>query len=139
MKPPPPTALANRVVMLALGFLLFTGSLGLATVWGRQEIATAAQHNRALERELDDVNRQLDEVNAEVAAAAAVAELLRQNEAMRLGLALPKQTQVVRVTEAAEARLIAKRSREALFNSESSDRAPGAIAFRIVPASYTTR
>ena len=109
-----PAALVNRVFLLTLALLVFAGSLGLAAVWMRQEIFRTAARNRALEVRLADVERQLAGVDAEVAAVLNPAVLARQNEAMRLGLGVPREEQVARVTESPVLRLAAKRNREIL-------------------------
>ncbi len=136
MKPPPASALVNRLILLTLCALVFGGSLGLGAVWMRQEISQTANASRALHVKLEDIERRLDEVNAQVAAAVNPDALLRQNQAMRLALAAPREPQVVRVGESAELRLAAKRNRE-VFNvaaaafAEPSGRAP---AFQFVTA-----
>jgi len=119
MKPPPASNLVNRVILLTLMLLVFTGTLGLGAVWMRQEISQTANRSRALEDQVTDVARRLDEVNAEVAAAVNPDALLRQNQAMRLVLAAPREIQVQRVSESAELRLAAKRNRE-VFRVETA-------------------
>ena len=133
MKPPPAHAFINRLIALTLLLLVFSGSLGLGAVWVRQEISSTANRSRALVTRLNDVERRLDEVNAEIATAQSPGTLMRQNEAMRLGLATPKETQVVRVEGSPELRLAAKRNRE-IFSlaSAAGDHAP---AFRVITAS----
>lgn len=106
MKPPPSSALVNRVILLTLALLMFTGSLGLGAVWMRQGISQAANDSRALVVQIEDIERRLDSVNAEIATAARPKALQDQNQAMRLGLATPRETQVVRVGESPELRLL---------------------------------
>jgi len=134
MKPPPANAFINRLIALTLLLLVFSGSLGLGAVWVRQEISSTANRSRALVTKLNDVERRLDEVNAEIATARSPGTLMQQNEAMRLGLATPKETQVVRVDGSPELRLAAKRNREifGLASASAGDRAP---AFRVITAS----
>ncbi|MBI2518525.1 MAG: hypothetical protein HYV95_16745 [Opitutae bacterium] len=134
MRPPPPNALVNKIVALTLCLLVFSGTLGLGAVWVRQEIYSTANRSRTVQLQIADVERHLDEVNAEVAAALNPASLLRQNEAMRLGLVAPREVQVVRVDESPELRLAAKRNREA-FSLAAAAEAP--VNFRVVSASYT--
>lgn len=107
-----PAGLVNRVFLLTLTLLFFAGSLGLAAVWMRQEIFQTAARNRAVEVRLADVERQLAGIDAEVAAALNPAALTRQNEAMRLGLTVPREERVARVSEPVMRRLAAKRHRE---------------------------
>lgn len=134
MRPPPPNALVNKIVALTLCLLVFSGTLGLGAVWVRQEIYSTANRSRSVELQVADIERHLDEVNAEVAAALNPAALLRQNEAMRLGLVAPREVQVVRVDESPELRLAAKRNREA-FSLAAAGENP--VNFRVVAASYT--
>ncbi len=138
MRPPPTNALANQVVAMTLCLLVFTGTLGLGAVWVRQEIFSTTNRARAIEVQIADVERRLDEIDADVAAALNPAELLRQNEFMRLGLVAPKELQVARVGEAPELRLAAKRNREIFSLASGSVPVPdrNAVQFRIVTASY---
>lgn len=135
MKPPPPHALVNQVIALTLVLLVFSGSLGLGAVWMRKEISGAANRSRALEGQLADVERRLDEVNSSVAAAVNPRALLQQNDTMHLGLASPREVQVVRVNEIPELRLAAKRNRE-VFNATEAAFASGTTtpAFRVITA-----
>lgn len=114
MRPPPANALVNKLVALTLCLLIFAGTLGLGAVYVRQEIFATANRSRAVEQQIADVERQLDEVNAQVAAALNPATLLRQNDTMGLGLTAPRTVQVVRVEESPELRLAGKRTRDVL-------------------------
>lgn len=133
MKPPPANTYVNRLIALTLLLLVFSGSLGLGAVWVRQEISQTANRSRSLVTKLNDIERRLDEVNAEIATAESPRSLMQQNEAMRLALATPKEIQVVRIAGSPELRLAAKRNRE-IFTSSA---APGenAAGFRIITAS----
>ena len=122
MKPPPAHAFVNQLIALTLLLLVFSGSLGLGAVWARQEISGAANRSRSLEGKIADIERRLDEVNAEVAASLNPDVLLRQNDAMRLGLLSPRAIQVVPMEGSPELDLAAKRNRE---------------VFRVASASYT--
>jgi hypothetical protein len=138
MKPPPAHAHVARLIALSLLLLVFSGSLGLGAVWVRQEISQTANRSRALVAKLNDVNRRLDEVNAEIAAAVNPDVLLKQNSAMRLGLGTPKEAQVVRVEGSPEIRLAAKRNRE-IFNLTGRAEGDNAPLFRVVAASAAGR
>lgn len=136
MKPPPASALVSRVMLLTVFLLVFAGSLGLGAVWMRQGISTAANESRALQVQIEDVERRLDEVNARVAAAVNPDALLRQNAAMSLALAAPREIQVVRVRESAELKLAAKRNREVFQLAPASLELPAAApTFKFVTAS----
>ena len=136
MKPPPAHAFVNRLIALTLLLLMFSGSLGLGAVWMRQEISQAANRSRSLEMKMADVERRLDDVNTAVATAVNTKVLQEQNEAMRLGLAFPREIQVVRVAGSAERRLLAKRNLE-VFSLASATLAQrdNAPAFHFVTAS----
>jgi hypothetical protein len=97
MKPPPASNLVNRVILLTLMLLVFTGTLGLGAVWMRQEISQTANRSRALEDQFTDVARRLDEVNADVAAAVNPDALLRQNGSPELKLAARRNREIFRV------------------------------------------
>lgn len=139
MRPPPARAFVGQLIALTLMLLVFSGSLGLGAVWVRQEISGAANRSHAFERKIADVERRLDEVNAEVASALNPHSLLRQNQAMQLGLSTPRETQVVRVEESVELRLASKRNREIFsvpdtrMGAESAGGAP--YTFKIITAS----
>ncbi|MFI5335975.1 MAG: hypothetical protein ACHQ5A_04280 [Opitutales bacterium] len=135
MRPPPPNVFVNKLIALTLCLLVFAGTLGLGAVYVRQEIFATANRSRVVERQLADISRRLDEVNAQVATALNPAELLRQNETMRLGLTAPRELQVVRVEESPELRLASKRNREVF--GLSGEEKPATVSFRIVQASYT--
>lgn len=136
MKPPPATAYVNRLIALSLLLLVFSGTLGLGAVWVRQEISSTANRSRALVAKVADIERRIDEVNAAIATAASPGALMRQNEAMRLGLATPQEPQVVRVEGSAELHLLARSNRRILTENPTGDAAP---AFRIITASATLR
>lgn len=136
MKPPPANAFVNQLIALTLILLVFSGSLGLGAVWVRQEISGTANRSRALEMKIADVERRLDQVNGEVAAALNPDALLQQNLIMRIGLVSPREIQVVRVNESPELRLAAKHNRE-VFTLASAPLNPGGTVqpFRILTAS----
>lgn len=134
MKPPPAHALVNQMVAHTLCLLVFGGSLGLGAVWMRQEISSTANRSRVLDLRLADVQRRLDELNAEVATALNPDSLLAQNTSMRLGLDAPRETQVVRVDVSPEDSLAAKRNREIFSPAPGGDRNAPGVSFRIVAA-----
>ena len=137
MKPPPANSLVNRVIAMTLTLLVLSGTLGLAAVWMRQEISQTANRSRAYAGRITDVERRLDEVNAQVATALNPDALLRQNQFMSLALVSPREIQVQRVGESAELRLATKRNRNEVFNlSTAALESPGGRvpAFRVVTA-----
>ena len=54
-------------------------------MWVRQEISGTANRSHAIETKIADVERRLDEANANVASALNVSALLQQNQVMLLG------------------------------------------------------
>ena len=136
MKPPPARAIVNRIILLTLCGLMLTGTLGLGAVWMRQEISQVANNSRSLQVQLADVERRLDEVNANVATAVNPDNLRDRNRVMQLALALPKEAQVVRVSQNVELLLAAKRNREVFaFRSVSLDLTNRNPDFQFVTAS----
>ena len=135
MKPPPAHGLVNQLIALTLTLLVFSGSLGLGAVWVRQEISQTANRSRFLEVRVADVERRLDEVNAEVAVAVNPDVLLQQNQAMRLGLVSPQETQVRRVEQSPELLLAQRHNREIFNLSATSAVRDSAPVFRLVTAS----
>ena len=129
MKPPPPHALVSKLIALTLALLIFAGTLGLGAVWVRQEIFSTANRSRGLEVKLADIERRLDEVNAEVATALNPDALLRRNDVMRLGLAMPIEAQVARVGDSPEAQMRARRNREIFQLDNTPTRDGGTIRF----------
>jgi hypothetical protein len=129
----------NRLIAMVLFLLIFAGSLGLGAVWMRGEISRTANFSRALQGRITDVERRLDEVNAQVASAVNPDALLRQGEFMKLALVSPREIQVVRVPESPELRLAAKRNRDVFNLSTASAGSPastnGNPAFRVLTAS----
>ena len=134
MKPPPAHAHINRLIALILLLLVFCGSLGLGAVWVRQNMSQTANRSRALVTKITDVERRLDEVNAEVASAVNPDALLRQNQVMRLALVTPREVQVVRIAGSPELNLATKRNRE-IFNLASAELGDSAPVFHVVTAS----
>ncbi len=135
MKPPPANIHINRLIALSLLLLLFSGSLGLGAVWVRQEISQTANRSRSLVVKIADVERRLDDVNTAIAVAVSPNALDRQNEAMRLGLAFPKEAQVVRLEGSPELHLLERLNRDNFSRAAAEASAPGLPAFRIIVAS----
>ena len=139
MKPTLAPTQVNRLIAMVLFLLIFAGSLGLGAVWMRGEISRTANFSRALQGRINDVERRLDEVNAQVASAVNPDALLRQGEFMNLALVSPREIQVVRVPESPELRLAAKRNRDVFNLSTASAGSPastnGNPAFRVLAAS----
>jgi hypothetical protein len=103
-------AFINQVLVYTLVMLVFTGSIGFGTVWLRHEISLAANRNKNLRSHLAEVQRHLDELTAEIAAAQSPDALIRLDSSMRLGLDMPRQEQVERVAGDVEQQLAARRN-----------------------------
>ena len=123
-KAPPQSVLWNRLIIATVMLLVFAGSIGLATVWLRHQITEVAETHQKAQVRIADVDRRVAEVNAEIAANLNPDVLLRQNSRLNLGLAAPRDNQIVRVNEEVEVRLATKRNAE-LYTTN------------VVPASYS--
>lgn len=115
MKKSPASAFINQLLVYGLVMLMFTGSIGFGTVWLRHEISLAANRDRALQAHLDEVQRRLDQLTAEIAAAQTPDALIRLDASLRLGLDSPRQEQIEYVPGDVERRLAAKRNAGGLF------------------------
>jgi len=103
-------AFINQLLVYTMVMLVFTGSIGFGTVWLRHEISLAANRNKNLQVRLADVQRQLDQLTAETAAAQNPDALIRLNSEMRLGLVPPRSEQSEHVAGDVELRLAARRN-----------------------------
>lgn len=118
-KRPSPTAASpvNRLFLATILLLAFAGSIGLATVWLRHQISSVAQSHKQLQARIVEVQRRTAETNAEIAGALNPEVLLSQNSSLRLGLAMPREHQIVSVADAVEVRLAAKRNSDRFTTS----------------------
>ena len=110
-------AFINQLLVYTLVMLVFTGSIGFGTVWLRHEISLAANRNKVLQADLAEVQRQIDQFTAEIAAAKNPDTLIRLNSEMRLGLVPPREEQSEHVAVDVGQRLAAKRNQD-LFIAE---------------------
>lgn len=104
------SAFINQLLVFTLAMLVFTGSIGCGTVWLRHEISLAANRNKNLQAHLDEVQRHLDQLTAEIAAVQTPDALIRLDSSLRLGLDTPRQEQIEYVADNTEQRLAAKRN-----------------------------
>lgn len=100
----------NRLFLATFLLLAFAGSIGLATVWLRHQISGVAESHKQLQARIIEVQRRTAETNAEIAGALNPEVLLGQNDTLRLGLAMPREHQIVSVADAVEVRLASKRN-----------------------------
>ena len=112
MKKSDANAFINQVLVYTLMMLVFTGSIGLGTVWLRHEISVVANRNQKLQVQLADVQRHLDEATAEKAAAQSTDNLIRLNSQWRLGLVQPRPEQSEYVGGDVERQLAARRNQD---------------------------
>jgi hypothetical protein len=117
MKTSTANAFINQLLVYTLVMLVFTGSIGFGTVWLRHEISLAANRNKVLQADLAEVQRQIDQFTAEIAAAKNPDTLIRLNSEMRLGLVPPREEQSEHVAVDVGQRLAAKRNQD-LFIAE---------------------
>jgi len=122
-------AFVNQVLIGTLMMICFSGSLGLGTVWLRQQISLEANRNKQLEARLAEVSRHLDETSAAIAAEQSPDALLRRDAEWHLGLVPPREPQVMRVPDDVEQRLTAKNRARMLAGEEQP--AGTAVVFRL--------
>lgn len=99
----------NQMLVYTLVMICFSGSIGVGTVWLRQQMAQTANRIKTFEQRADVVERHLAETNALIAGESSADTLARRNVEWNLGLIAPKEVQIVRVTEPVEDRLARKR------------------------------
>jgi hypothetical protein len=109
----------NQLLVFTLVMICFSGSIGLGTVWLRQQMAQTANNIKQLEFRSDAIDRHLAETNASISAESTISALSRRNVEWNLGLVAPAEQQIVRVTEPVEERLERKRHDE-LFAAEAT-------------------
>lgn len=117
MKKSDANAFINQLLVYSLMMLVFTGSIGLGTVWLRHEISVVANRNQKLQARLAEVQRHIDDFTAEIAAAQNTDNLIRLNAQWRLGLVEPRPEQSEFVGVDPEQWLAARRSQD-LFTVE---------------------
>jgi hypothetical protein len=110
-------AFINQVLIHTLVLFVFTGSIGLGTVWLRHEISLVANRNRKLQAGIAEVQQRIDECNAEIAAAQGADNLIRLNSQWRLGLVQPRPEQSEYATGPIEQWLLTQGGPE-LFTAE---------------------
>ena len=99
----------NQLLVYTLVMICFTGSIGMGTVWLRQQMAQTANTIKQMEIRSDTIERRLAETTAQISAESSSDALARRNTLWSLGLSAPKELQIVRVTDRVEDRLARKR------------------------------
>ena len=100
----------NQVLAYTLLGIGLSGSIGVGTVWMRQQISITANANKALEARIADLTRRVEETTASIAQEQDASVLLRNNTLWGLGLVAPAEGQVQRVAGDPTERLEAKRN-----------------------------
>jgi hypothetical protein len=108
-------AFVNQFLVCLLVTFCFSGSIGLGTVWMRQQISATANANRKLAARIADLQRRINETNTVIEGEQTSDVLRRRNADWRLGLELTTDTQVVRMPEDPVLRLARRHNRD-LFN-----------------------
>jgi hypothetical protein len=123
---------ANQLLICALVTICCGGSVGVGTVWMRNQISTTANTNRILSARLAELKRQTAETQTLVAMEQSLDALHRRNAAWQLGLEPMSDSQVIHVTEDT-VRLMAARANRGLFrdatNEAFTDTAPVKVTF----------
>jgi hypothetical protein len=106
-------AFVSQLLVYTLVMICFTGSIGLGTVWLRNQIAQTANSIKTFELRTAEVERHLSETTTLIAAEQSPDVLIRRNNEWKLGLVSPDfRTQFIRINENAEERLLAKNNRD---------------------------
>jgi hypothetical protein len=104
--------LVGTLVTIGLG-----GSVGLGTVWMRHQVSVVAESNSVLQKDIADIERQVANTRALVEEARSQEVLVRQNDAMRIGMVELNPAQVFAVREDPIQLLVARANRR-FFESE---------------------
>ncbi len=105
-------AFVNQLLIYTLVTICLSGSVGLASVWMQQQIATASNSIKQLETRTAEIERRRGELNVEIASEQSPAKLEQRNKAWALGLVQPTEQQIERISESPEHRLQRKRNDE---------------------------
>lgn len=125
-------AFVNQLLVYTLVMISFVGSVGLGVVWLRHQISTTANSTKRLEQRIAETERRLSELNTQVTAEQSIDVLARRNSEWRLGLVLPKEPQVVRVSESPERRLAERNAAEVFATENVPALTITPVQFRIV-------
>ena len=122
-------AFVNQLLVYTLVMICFSGSIGLGTVWLRHQISVTANNTKQLEQRIAETERHMAEMNTQITEEQSIDVLARRNTEWRLGLVLPKEPQVVRVSDSVEQRLAARNNAE-IFAAEPN--IVTAVRFRLM-------
>ena len=102
-------SVVNGLFVVTLVMLAYLGAIGFGMVWLRHLISVSANSNRGLEQQIIELQREVNEVSAEIAYALNPEQLIKKNTMFGLHLVRPHEQQVVRVSLDVERRLATKR------------------------------
>jgi hypothetical protein len=125
-------AFVNQLLVYTLVMICFSGSIGLGTVWLRHQISLTANNTKQLEQRIAESERHLAELNTQITAEQSIDVLARRNSEWKLGLVLPKEPQVVRVSESPERRLAARNNAEVFAPEAVGNGTVSPVRFRVV-------
>ena len=125
-------AFVNQLLVYTLVMIGFSGSIGLGTVWLRHQISITANNTKQLEQRIVESERHLAELNTQVTAEQSIDVLARRNIEWQLGLVLPKEPQVVRVSESPERRLASRNNAEVFAPEAVISGTVSPVRFRLV-------
>ncbi len=125
-------AFVNQLLVYTLVMICFSGSIGLGTVWLRHQISLTANNTKQLEQRIVESERHLAELNTQITAEQSIDVLARRNSEWKLGLVLPKEPQVVRVSESPERRLAARNNVEVFAPEAVGSGTVSPVRFRVV-------
>lgn len=109
-------AFVNQLFIGLLVTICCGGTVGLGTVWMRNQISVTANTNRALASRLAELQRHLDATEAQIETEQNYEALRLRNQQWRLGLVPMSDTQVAVVTVPEDpVRLLAQRANRGLF------------------------
>jgi len=104
----------GALAIMTLMMVGYIGAIAFTTVWLRHRMSVAANASRVLDIQVEEVQRKIDGINADIARAETPAQLLVQNNILGLGLVPPDEQQIVRTSEDVERRLATKRFNQLL-------------------------
>jgi len=125
-------AFVNQLLVYTLVMICFSGSIGLGTVWLRHQISITANNTKQLEQRIIESERHLAELNTQITGEQSIDVLARRNSEWKLGLVLPKEPQVVRVSESPERRLAARNNAEVFLPEAVVNGTVNSVRFRVV-------
>lgn len=124
-------AFVNQLLVYTLVMICFSGSIGLGTVWLRHQISLTANNTKQLAQRIVEAERHLAELNTQVTAEQSIDVLARRNAEWNLGLVLPKEPQVVRVSDSPEDRLAARNHAEVFASENVATATAAAVRFNL--------